>query len=176
MGRQRFAAVRSRHKNPMCSLHQVSSQHSRYNFQDVSSCIIDFSSLASLTWLRSEHPKHNPFPGHGFSGRVSTALVISLTLLDERRCSAGIEYNAEGTISINELTIVVPKNLIVQFPVVYAPFPSSAAQELEASKPLSLVTSLVASLSLDRSKLQPGLHLFYWQLRHSDRWWPQGQD
>ncbi|KAJ8106874.1 hypothetical protein OPT61_g9255 [Boeremia exigua] len=38
-------------------------------------------------------------------------------------CSAGTEYNAGGTISVNEFQITVPKNLIVQFPVVYAPFP-----------------------------------------------------
>ena len=38
-------------------------------------------------------------------------------------CTAGSEYNAGGTISINDFTITVPKNLIVQFPVVYAPFP-----------------------------------------------------
>jgi hypothetical protein len=38
-------------------------------------------------------------------------------------CSAGTEYNAGGTVNVNEFTITVPKNLIVQFPVVYAPFP-----------------------------------------------------
>ncbi|KAJ4332940.1 hypothetical protein N0V87_007990 [Didymella glomerata] len=38
-------------------------------------------------------------------------------------CSAGTEYNAGGTISVNEMSITVPQNLIVQFPIVYAPFP-----------------------------------------------------
>ncbi|KAF1933194.1 uncharacterized protein M421DRAFT_415555 [Didymella exigua CBS 183.55] len=38
-------------------------------------------------------------------------------------CSAGTEFNAGGTISVNEFSITVPKNLIVQFPTVYTPFP-----------------------------------------------------
>ncbi|CAN9289749.1 unnamed protein product [Alternaria alternata] len=36
--------------------------------------------------------------------------------------STGSEYNAGGSISVNNFAIEVPKNLIVQFPVVWAPF------------------------------------------------------
>ncbi|KAH5490997.1 hypothetical protein HBI31_125170 [Parastagonospora nodorum] len=37
-------------------------------------------------------------------------------------CSAGAEYNAGGSIQVNGFDIKVPKNLIVQFPTVFAPF------------------------------------------------------
>lgn len=37
-------------------------------------------------------------------------------------CSAGTEYNAGGSVQVNGFNIQVPKNLIVQFPTVFAPF------------------------------------------------------
>jgi hypothetical protein len=40
-----------------------------------------------------------------------------------RSCSAGTEYNAGGSIVVNGFSIQVPKNLIVAFPTVFAPFP-----------------------------------------------------
>jgi hypothetical protein len=42
---------------------------------------------------------------------------------DGVRCSApGTEYNRGGSVRVNNFAITVPKNLIVQFPVVWAPF------------------------------------------------------
>lgn len=38
------------------------------------------------------------------------------------RCSAGTEFNAGGSISVNAFDITVPKNLIVQFPTVFTAF------------------------------------------------------
>ncbi|KAF2825677.1 hypothetical protein CC86DRAFT_418142 [Ophiobolus disseminans] len=37
-------------------------------------------------------------------------------------CTAGTEFNAGGSIQVNGFNIKVPKNLIVQFPTVFAPF------------------------------------------------------
>ncbi|OAL05380.1 hypothetical protein IQ06DRAFT_372842 [Phaeosphaeriaceae sp. SRC1lsM3a] len=37
-------------------------------------------------------------------------------------CTAGTEYNAGGSIQVNGFNIQVPKNLIVAFPTVFAPF------------------------------------------------------
>ncbi|KAH7067597.1 hypothetical protein BKA63DRAFT_424092 [Paraphoma chrysanthemicola] len=37
-------------------------------------------------------------------------------------CSAGSEFNSGGSVQVNGFNIQVPKNLIVQFPTVFAPF------------------------------------------------------
>jgi hypothetical protein len=47
---------------------------------------------------------------------------VSPTLTRDSCASTGSEYNAGGSISVNNFAIEVPKNLIVQFPVVWAPF------------------------------------------------------
>ncbi|KAF2678511.1 hypothetical protein K458DRAFT_394785 [Lentithecium fluviatile CBS 122367] len=55
---------------------------------------------------------------------IPSIIPLAVTgTLDGCSVDAGGEYNAGGSIAVDGFTIKVPKNLIVQFPVVWAPFP-----------------------------------------------------
>lgn len=53
---------------------------------------------------------------------MSHLAMTFVQVLNFFRCSAGTEFNAGGTIQVNGFNIRIPKNLIVAFPTVFAPF------------------------------------------------------
>jgi hypothetical protein len=74
-----------------------------------------------LSYICSD-TQHHPILRRRVTRCVSSTPQKSLQLLTPHRCSAGTEYNAGGSIQVNGFNIKVPKNLIVQFPTVFAPF------------------------------------------------------
>lgn len=92
------------------------------------------------------------------------AIQSTLSRLAYTRCEAsGTEYNAGGFIWINNWKIGVPRNLIVQFPTVWAPF-----RELCGAGATGFETSVVGNFACDTCGQ-------YYQLKCSEGLfqWPQ---
>lgn len=62
-----------------------------------------------------------------WKGEISPCRAIFQMLIDTSATADGTEYNTGGKITVDGLTVTIPKNLQFQFPAAWVPFKDIAA-------------------------------------------------